>query len=486
MENAAVKDKPVAENTPGAKGTSRLRRVMVVGAGLFFLLIAAAAFLVNRFSYKGEFERTLAEAERRGFPLDASDLTALYPDVPDDENAALVYEKAFRLYQAVQAGADPGPVPCVTSTQVPASPDNRHLPFPDEMLASSRAYLERCDEVLDLLEKASRMPHAAWSARPSDFSTEMPHLRSARPCVRLLTLAAFVETEEGDGAAAVGYLRQALAVGRALETDPFLVSALVSSACKSIAVPAAERVLARSEPPAESLIAMQKDFLRAAAGTSVAHALKGDTALIAGMLRDTIACKGIVWQPMVKDTKRTGLVTRIGITWFYRREFVHALPAFMDLADLSANPTPERMRHLALEGTPAVLANKLRICDDTLKAMGRAVLNGAAIRAKLEAAAAGVAVRRYIDEVGQPPDSLESLDDEYLGAVPIDFFTGKALIYKAGEADILIYTVGYNLIDDSGRGVLIPVSSDESGQFDDTGFRLWLGADGQSAQDGAE
>jgi hypothetical protein len=53
---------------------------------------------------------------------------------------------------------------------------------------------------------------------------------------------------------------------------------------------------------------------------------------------------------------------------------------------------------------------------------------------------------------GQYPDSLAKLAPTYLSAVPLDFFSGRDLIYKPGPNGFLLYSVGVNGRDDGGRG----------------------------------
>jgi hypothetical protein len=69
-------------------------------------------------------------------------------------------------------------------------------------------------------------------------------------------------------------------------------------------------------------------------------------------------------------------------------------------------------------------------------------------------------VRRYVQQEGRLPATLDDLVPRYLSVVPLDSFSGEALCYDAKRG--LIWSVGMNFKDDGGRVTEIPMSdSDE-------------------------
>jgi hypothetical protein len=61
-----------------------------------------------------------------------------------------------------------------------------------------------------------------------------------------------------------------------------------------------------------------------------------------------------------------------------------------------------------------------------------------------------VALRRYEQEHGAYPDTLERLVPDYLAAIPVDPFGGGLLRYRRQATSYVVYSVGLNLRDDGG------------------------------------
>ncbi|HZU37747.1 MAG TPA: hypothetical protein VFA18_17640 [Gemmataceae bacterium] len=62
------------------------------------------------------------------------------------------------------------------------------------------------------------------------------------------------------------------------------------------------------------------------------------------------------------------------------------------------------------------------------------------------------ALAAYRQEHGRYPESLSALAPKYLSRVPLDLFSGKALIYRPRADGYLLYSVGVNGKDEEGRG----------------------------------
>ena len=65
--------------------------------------------------------------------------------------------------------------------------------------------------------------------------------------------------------------------------------------------------------------------------------------------------------------------------------------------------------------------------------------------------AAELAARCYQMDQKKTPDSLEQLVPKYLQRVPLDPFSGKALVYRSTGTNWLLYSVGEDKIDQGGK-----------------------------------
>ena len=80
----------------------------------------------------------------------------------------------------------------------------------------------------------------------------------------------------------------------------------------------------------------------------------------------------------------------------------------------------------------------------------------------------GVAIEQYRLKHNKPPESLDLLVPDYIETVPVDPYSGEAILYKQDADSVLVYSVGRNRRDDHGavggsdrnwldRGLRIPL-----------------------------
>jgi hypothetical protein len=60
-------------------------------------------------------------------------------------------------------------------------------------------------------------------------------------------------------------------------------------------------------------------------------------------------------------------------------------------------------------------------------------------------------VRAYLKEHGHPPASLADLASEYFAQIPLDPYGNGPLVYRKHGEGYLLYSVGWNRIDDGGQ-----------------------------------
>ncbi|MCF6177595.1 MAG: hypothetical protein L3J71_17710 [Victivallaceae bacterium] len=67
------------------------------------VLLCAFGLMTFRIVLNSQLNAKLDEICAAGYPATLEELNDYYPAVPDDENAALLYEKAFGLYNSVDS-----------------------------------------------------------------------------------------------------------------------------------------------------------------------------------------------------------------------------------------------------------------------------------------------------------------------------------------------------------------------------------------------
>lgn len=206
-----------------------VRVLKILGKGVIVLLVLIAITLgVLRFVWGGQLAAEMEAIRARGEPLTLADFPQ--PKVPDSQNAALVYEQAFR--------------------ELPES-DNE-LEIMDALkkgdpasLAKAVELLKPYEKALTLTEKAASMPLCAFSPTDrNDFKN--------RPEIRLRTLAVFlaykarVSAGQGDAGGAVRFIELELRLADCLGKEDRLIGFLSGVTRFSIASSALKKSAANA------------------------------------------------------------------------------------------------------------------------------------------------------------------------------------------------------------------------------------------------
>ena len=265
-------------------------RFFLIPANLLLILITAIA--IFRLYNQNEIKKRLTAIRAAGYPLSYEELDQWYPDVPEDENAAIIIlkaidamftweEKPIPFDQCEIYHLDPKDRMVVTipgltidklldmesiplteiqrQDQPPADwniKNNKLLPFigdselpdfPDllstESLAVIEDYLADNAKSLQLLHQATALSRARY---PLDFSQGFPmspHLADIRIVAKMLCLEAIVYIERNQSEQALQSIISVISTANSLKNEPILVSAFVKMSCESLAYTTVEYIL---------------------------------------------------------------------------------------------------------------------------------------------------------------------------------------------------------------------------------------------------
>jgi hypothetical protein len=107
----------------------------------------------------------------------------------------------------------------------------------------------------------------------------------------------------------------------------------------------------------------------------------------------------------------------------------------------------QRIRLRELEAETANLPILVRLLAPAVAKVGEACFRS---QAELECGIAALAAERYRQAHGRWPDSLDDLLPKYLPRVPIDPFSGQPIRLVRTREGLVVYSVGYNGVDDRG------------------------------------
>ena len=223
---------------------------------------------------KQELEGELEKIRAAGEPMTLEEI--IPPEVPDEENAALLYQKAFEKLDL--SAEDKDVLGDLLSSM--ARPPRREAPpmqAIEQIVAKNAA-------AIALLEKAAQWPKCRfpvnWSA---GADAEFPHYPKLRTCARVLAAEVVLEVRRGEASEALDTVQVGLAMCEAIRDEPTLISQLVRYALVQMLLRPLHVVLEQDVVPTASCRGLFDYLQRMEFMQSFVHSLWGERVMNIGM-----------------------------------------------------------------------------------------------------------------------------------------------------------------------------------------------------------
>jgi hypothetical protein len=448
----------------------RRRWPIVVGALLALLALPVSYYFYNAWASERDLQAAMAAIERQDPRWRFDDILADQAPIPDDQNPALRMLEVDKLQRAVSAGGF-----FLGADKYYRLFDD--LPSPNKLNAPQEGVLrEALEKYADAVKLARTLKDFPGTGRfpikhgPDWINTNLDPLQRARNVMSMLQYDAMLRAHDGDAAGAMESCQALLCASRSLGEEPFLIAALIRYAGEQISVATLERVLAQTEPGEDRLRAMQELLEKEIAAPILVTAIRGERGGMDKLVED-----------LQKGKVKVSALTGSGGNNSWETFLLDLFPAFV---------ASGRGEQLALM-TRAVEASKLpaeqqgKAFDDIeqetratrtivvrllMPACSKVAMAHRRTRATLNCALVGVAVERYRLKNRQWPESLDAaIQQGFLKAVPTDPFDGQPLRYKRLADGVVIYSVGYDGVDNGG----VISNGNPYAAGTDLGFRLW-------------
>ncbi len=421
------------------------------GSGARALLIALIVLTALYGAYRYKQHRSVVAAramlEAAGVPLTIEGQVALYPEVPDADNAALVYQQAFDAFVDTTAWDQ---VPLVGSAKLPRPGE----PLTEAMRADIASYLDANAKALDLMHQAAALPASRY---PIDLelgpAMELAHLARLRQGARLMALESIAQAEAGYLDGAVKSLTDGFGMGRSLRNEPIIISQLVRIACDGIIVKGMERVLNRASLSDLQLQSLEEAAASSESSASMTRALQNEVSNTALHFEAGDAAKYVGNATGVPSSLMPGalggLYGILGLNDLDRSIMMAEAARLVEASRLTFPQSIDSADALAseIEKLPRWAGRMAKVLfpamTRTLLAEGRGV-------ATMRTARTGIALERYRLAEGHYPDSLDALVPRFLSEIPTDPFDGKPLRYQRRGGGYLVYSIGHDRKDDGG------------------------------------
>ena len=434
------RDEVPAELEAGRPKRRTSRRVLLAVAIFLTVLVVVVigglvALQQKTRTLQKRWDDKLAELRKKGEPVSMAELAP--PALPDDQNAAVLHEQAFKLLEDIPRGTD--------SRLNELLPRKGAVPKAVD-LAEARKLLESCKPALDLVRRGTLRPKCRFKR---DYN--------AVPPVLLLTLMSgtsrtggFLDYDcrmnlvEGRPDDAVADCVTMLRVADGLKDEPLLVDQLVRIAVIDRGTDALQRVLDRSEPGAAALTEAAGVLKRLDSRESLVWTVRGERCYGIALIRQALEDPAKFLQNIGTKGHWTRL-TALSARPLFLADGADYLDRMGRLQDLVAKPYYQN--HEILQQWEDQIAQEQ---EDTAHIFtGKTLLWISKIPLTYDRSLAGIgnarlaiALRLYRMKHGQYPDALAALVPDFIEKLPTDPFSGKDFIYRRDGNGFVLESVG--------------------------------------------
>lgn len=425
---------------------------VVLGIVAFLILAPIAALVVWRASLTAKIDRELKTIRAAGLPTNPVELDAFYLQVPEAENAALLFAEAGEMLPTQVDREE-------QKLQTQFEQMGRSELLPSEITNYLAQHLSENKDALAILHRAAGLTNSRYPVDLSrGFETLLPHLAKVKGTARLLREEAVQEAAAGHADRATESVLAGYAAARSLAGEPLPISFLVGNSMNAIAGSGLEQVVNRVALDDAQLQRLQKVILASDNTNALPRVLAGERGCTIGVFQDPAGFAammniGTAVAGISPNVYKAGPKALNSLTGFFDRDLLYYLETMQKLIDAAGEPPPERFDAVKDFDADMIEAKqKLYVITAMiLPQLGKCLDRDADNSARLRAAATALAIERYrLKHEGKLPENFSMLVPEYLPAMPIDPFTGEALQYRKRDKGFIVYSVGADRQDDGG------------------------------------
>jgi len=406
--------------------------ISVIALGVLYTILLVASNRSLRLAY--------AALESDGRPLKAAQI--IPADIPDTDNAALIYEAIVLQLKAEPAGEENlfSELSTLARKLLKATPEAREK-TKFKRLSQTPVALE----ALAALQKATAKTGCRYDLDYSKGGGRLlPHLADLLNLSRILCALALLQAEDGDYAASWQTVLSSLRLANATKNEPIFNSYLVRIAQFGIARETLHALAAIAPPSIRQYEELDRVLMAFESITPLITLMDGERLLIGewgfNLPRSEL-------QTVIHTAYNTPNVIILGVLFspFFQRDHATYLAIMRANARNATKPYSSSDADLEkdqIRNLPSYCILTRMIVPDLSMAKPLTL----SMIAQARVIRAGLAALKYRQDKGTYPEGLLDLDMDDL----LDPFTNKALIYQVTPAGFTVYSIGENLIDDKG------------------------------------
>ncbi len=404
--------------------------------GKVALALVLVALVVNgslRFYWGRQIESKIAALKAAGEPVSFADLRGT--PVPDSENAALVYAKAFKVMAEPAMRKDIDTLCQITSAEA-GKPSQKDWD-------NAKAAAKRCDKVFKLIEEAQSKPECQYPLPPSNQDMMaisegaivcFARFAELRQVARLLCGKAVLNAHEGNVRGMIEGVDSSLKLKSALGKQDMLMGYLAYNAIAKIILANLYKAMGHCSLNEAQLRQLDSVISQINSAELCRRALTGER---------------VYYLQMDNAMKRAGL----GLIAFQYGETSAYLDNMAKLIDsVSMDYSTALFKGLVGDKVQANIPVYATISGMLIPVFARANVEHYKTDAEIACCRVSLGLEAYKAKFGTYPQNLSKLKS-INWALPNDPFSGKALVYKPNGKDFALYSIGPDQKDDGGRDI---------------------------------
>jgi hypothetical protein len=442
------------DDAKAKRPSPRARRLLTTGLIVFTpLVLVGGYFAMDWFQDTAHLNHALAETNSRDPGWRLNDLEAQRAALANEENGALQVLAASDLIER------PLPTDRTWAYVETAQP---LVQLNEPQVSRVRAELEKDALAVVQARKLADLPRGRYPVTWKPTAHEQPprHVEVPREVTWLLHVDMLLRTAEGDLDGALASFCAAWNTARSFGDEPFQHAQRVRLGCRANALANLERILGQGEPSIPAIQKAMACILDEDREPLLLIAWRGERAMLyelmeahhAGELSDETSLE---LSRRDVEARALELLTRM-IEIAKLQDEDQAAPIKEVFLELSAKP----------DGQMSLADVNAKNWLSTMSSFRNKYLRE---KARLRSTAVALAAESYRNmHEGRWPEKLSDLTPEFIHELPCDPYNGQPLRYRILDDNIVIYSIGPDLVDDGGR-----IDDPDIRKCTDVGIRLW-------------
>ncbi len=412
--------------------------ILILSISLGFSLLLVVVVLGGYFFYlhwiDSNYDSSIQKLKNRGYPTNLEELDKWYTHVPENENAAPIYQKAFDEYLEVPKKDEYN----ILIAGLADYPD-AGKPVPEKVLKASRKYLETNAKTLEYIRKGNTYSRCRYPIDlPKGIDTLYPHLSLIRKCARLFSLESFFYAKADRTNATLDSCINIIKLGNSLKGEPNFISFLINCSCQAIAMNRMMNNLSMAEFTIPQLKKFDAELVRWQPLNEVPRIYIAECIVFMNLHKNSDFMDA---EPGIKVLDYLGIM---------KKNRIKAIDTYLEAIDILKKPSyiayPE-IKQLEKKTKSLGFQYFLFRTISNIEAPARSSLK---IATHILLMRTILAIECYRIKNKKLPDKLSDIVPDFLNKPFLDPFSGKPLGYKKMKDEYIVYSIGPDMVDNGG------------------------------------